>query len=127
VDRDSAHLVEIAKTVSAALSREGHAIEVRPVPREHLERRRRDGNHLLMIDWVSQIGPEPRAVEIALLTAVDSRLARRPPRSEARSAAEVARSLPLGVIGALAVSGAVAPRVRDLQRWDLASAWVSPP
>jgi hypothetical protein len=122
----SPQLLELARAVSSSLSSPGHTLDVRAVPPAELEARRRDEDHLMMLDWVTRIGETPREDALALLGAVSPRLARRPPRAGTSSTDDLTRGLPLGVLGTLRIRGALAPNVRGLRAWDLAEAWILP-
>jgi peptide/nickel transport system substrate-binding protein len=124
VDEGSPHLLEIARTLAAALGRPGHAVTATGVPHGELAARRASGAYTLMLDFVRSLGDRAPEVQLALLTAERPALARRPPRVAPPTARDVARTLTLGVVGRLAVVGAVATRVRGIAGWSLGDVWV---
>lgn len=123
VSTESAQLREIAQALAAALSRPGHPVRARPLPRAEFEQRRSERRFSLMLDFVRPLGPSPEETLLSLLTAENPALARRPPRLTGQSVRDVARSLSLGVLGRLRVEGAVLPDVRALEPWQLGAVW----
>lgn len=123
VRNDAPHLVEIARALAALLSQPGH--EVRPAPEGWavLRSRRTSRRFALMLDFVRPIGPPGRATLLALLTATDASLARHPPELAAFDPRAIARTLSLGIVGELHISGAHIPGVRGLESWNLGAVW----
>lgn len=110
VDAAAPQLVEVAQAVAPILSRPDHEVEVRRVSRSELRRKIRAGA-ALAIDSVRAIGPAARDVMFALATADSARrgreVGRRPPKlAEGTLARAMTRSLRLGVLGELRVTGA---------------------
>ncbi len=116
---DAPHLAQVARALASLLTTPDHALAARGRPAPELTRRKRSGDYVLMVDFVRRVGAGPQNALLSLLTAVDPALARRPPRHVASTAREVARTLPLGVVGELHVRGACVPAFRELERWDL--------
>lgn len=128
---NSAHLVEVAKTLASILSRPGHEVEVQALTQAELGSRRATRSYALMVDLVRPIGPPGIATLIAMATADDPTravaIARHPPRQSSFDPRVLARTMQLGVVGALRVSGAVVPAV-DLVAspdggWDLGASY----
>lgn len=120
---DAPHLLEIARALAALLDAPGH--EVRPVPRpaRELDARKRSRRFALMLDFARPIGPPGADTLLALLTAANPELARRPPRLSTSDPREIARTLSLGVVGELRVGGAHMPDFIGLERWQLGAVW----
>jgi peptide/nickel transport system substrate-binding protein len=114
VDEGSAHLVEVARTLGPILSRPGHEITVVTVPRAELGRRRASKAVAMSLDVVRPAGPGPLGALLALSTADDAALAKElaksppklPPQASART---LTRSLHVGVVGELRISGGQMP------------------
>jgi peptide/nickel transport system substrate-binding protein len=121
---DAPHLIEIGRALAAILSQPGHELVFTPRPRREIEQRRATGQFALMADFVRSIGPPGRATLLSLLAASDPALAKRAPRLGSFDARQIARTLPLGVIGELRIAGAHTPEVRALQDFNLGSVWV---
>lgn len=119
----SPHLLEIGQALAALFSRPSHEVRLHAEPAASFAARRRDGRYALMLDFVRTLGPPGPDTLLALLTAADPALARRPPRLGARSAREIARTLPLGVVGELSIFGAHVPGVHGLSTWQLGGVW----
>lgn len=117
VDERSPYLVEIAQIVADVLSRPGHAVNARPLPVTDLRRAVDESNFALAIDFTRKLGPTPQHTVLALLSAADPKLSEKPPHFT--DVGTLTRTLPLAVLGALSVSGAVAPGIHGLDRWDL--------
>ena len=122
---DCPHLIEIARALSALLHRPGHEIASVSRPRRELEQRRASRQFALMLDFVRRIGPPGRATALALLTAADPALARRPPRRGSLEPRQLTRTLPLGVVGELRIAGAHLPKLHGLADFNLGSVWQS--
>jgi peptide/nickel transport system substrate-binding protein len=124
VDADSPLLLKIAEAAAPVLG--GSAgLTVRPVPRAELAERRASGGFALMVDFVRTPGPPGRATLLALLAAVNPSLAARPPRATSTEPRDIARALPLGVLGALKLTGARAPEVAALEKFQLGDVYVT--
>ncbi len=120
---DAPHLVEIARALAALLSTPGHELVPLPRPPGELDARQRSHRYALMLDFVRPIGTSDRDTLLALLTASDPALARRPPRLSSHAPRQIARTLALGVVGELRIAGAYAPGITGLERWDLGATW----
>lgn len=123
VNADSPYLVEVATVVCGLLSRPGHEIRLRPVPELELRHTVQSGRFSLALDFVRHLGPEPRHVALALLSAADPKLADRPPRVLPSDAQSLTRTLPLAVIGELRLTGAHAAEIHGLNAFDLGSVY----
>lgn len=122
VSADSPYLAEVARGVAAAISRPGHEITPRPVPDGDFRNAIRDRHFALALDFVRKIGPEPRHSALSLLSAADPLLGDTPPRVLPGEGALI-RTLPLAVIGELALVGAHAPGIHGLESLDLGSVY----
>lgn len=122
VPDDCPHLQEIARALAALLTRPGHEVRAVSRTRSELHERRARGAYALLLDFVRTLGPTDADTLLALLTAADPNLARRPPRAATGNARQLARTLPFGVVGTLRISGAHAPDVRGIREWNLAGA-----
>jgi peptide/nickel transport system substrate-binding protein len=118
VDADAPLLQKIAEAAAPLLGGSA-ALGVRALPHAELAERRASGAFALMVDFVRTAGPPGRATLLSLLAAVNPSLAARPPRTTSTEPRDIARTLPLGVIGALRLSGARVPEVAGLERFQL--------
>jgi peptide/nickel transport system substrate-binding protein len=126
VDADSPLLHKLAETAAPMLGGSA-ALGVRAVPRVELAERRSSGAFALMIDFVRIGGPPGRSTLLSLLAAVSPALAARPPRATSTEPRDVARTLPLGVIGALRLTGFRMPTFAGLEAFQLGNVYVEPP
>jgi peptide/nickel transport system substrate-binding protein len=123
VASESAQLRAIAQALAAALSRPGNPVKDHPLPRAEFELRRSERRFALMLDFVRPLGTTQDALSLALLTAENPALARRPPRLAGQTVRDLTRTLSLGAIGRLRLVGAVLPDVRALEQWQLGAVW----
>lgn len=121
VPDDSPHLLELARALEPLLSSAGNEIRTQAAPRASYVEARHTRKFGLMLDFVRATSIDPADNARALLTAVDPALAKRPPR--AASLGEIARTLPLGVLGETRVSGARVPQFVGLETWQLSNVW----
>lgn len=124
VDTSAPFLVEVAEAIASTLSRSGHQLRVARVSTQELARRRGAGAYALMLDVVRNFGIGGTLDNLALLTAANPALANRPPKLGGTSAAQLARSLPLGIIGELRPEGYFAGKWRELATWDFGRVFV---
>jgi peptide/nickel transport system substrate-binding protein len=117
-------LLEIGRALAAILSQPGHELTLAPRPRRDVEQRRSTGQFVLAVDFVRSIGSAGRATLLSLLAASDPALAKRAPRLGSFDARQIARTLPLGVIGELRIAGAHTPEIRGFSDFNLGSVWV---
>ena len=127
---DSPWLAELAKAVSAALSRPSHEVTPRLVSPADFAQRRKGRNFALAVDAVRMLGPGALATMTALASADPSAsatdLVRHPPKLAEVPARSLTRMLRLGVLGEVRVQGG---RIPDLSLpigrsgidWGLAS------
>jgi peptide/nickel transport system substrate-binding protein len=118
---DVPQLVRAAETLATLLSAPGQRVTSRPVARAEFEARRASGRFSLLLDFVRSAGPPGRTTLLSLLAAASPELAARPPRMTSYEPSEIARTLPLGVVGALSVTGARIPELSGLEAWQLGS------
>ena len=116
-------LVELGRAVAATFSAQGQKVFVRTLPAAECRERRAAGRYALMLDFVRPVGPPGRATLLALLAAANPALAARPPQAPSFEPVDVARTLPLGVLGSLRLAGARAPDVHALETWQLGNVY----
>jgi peptide/nickel transport system substrate-binding protein len=119
-------LEELATRVAAAFSVDGQRVSVRALTSRELSERRTSGRYALMLDFVRPAGAPGRATLLSLLAAADPALAARPPLAPSYQPTDLARTLPLGVLGSLRVAGAHLPSFRGLASWQLGNVHRSP-
>jgi peptide/nickel transport system substrate-binding protein len=112
-------LIELATGIANACSVDGQHVTVRPLGSTELAERRTSGRYSLLLDFVRMAGPPGRATLLTLLAASNPALAVRPPNAPSYEPLDLARSLPLGVLGSLKIAGARAADVRGLETWQL--------
>ena len=125
MDEGAPYLVEIARVVATALGGSGHEIRPAPLPQRALRARRDDGKYTLAVDFVRRLGPGNDAGLLSLLAGADPKLADRPPRFAGQSEDSLTRTLPLAVLGELALTGARAPSFSGVEQWDLGAVFVT--
>lgn len=123
VPENCPHLEQIGKELVALMSAPAHELRVAARSRSELGERRRQGRYSLMLEVVRPVGNGKKRAELALYTAVNPALARKPPNTAPASPSEVARALPLGVVGQLGMTGAHTASVHELANWDLGGVW----
>jgi peptide/nickel transport system substrate-binding protein len=117
-------LVEIANQIAAAFSVQNQRVSVRPLAPAELVERRSSNRYALLLDFVRSVGPPGRSTLLALLAAANPALAARPPRAPSYDPLELARTLPLGVVGALHVTGARTGDVHGIESWQLGNVYL---
>lgn len=134
-EEGSAHLSEIARTITSILSRPGHELTPHSISRADLDRRRASGAFVAMLHIVRNLGEAGIATLAALSAATSARAAldvvRRPPRLTSFEPRSLTRTLRLGVLGELRVMGAHAGEVHLARAssgggWDLAASHRQP-
>jgi peptide/nickel transport system substrate-binding protein len=123
VDADTPVLQKLAEAAAPMLGGSA-ALSVRAVPHAELAERRTSGAFTVMLDFVRLAGPPGRATLLSLLAASSPGLAARPPRVPSTEPRDVARTLPLGVVGALRISGARIPELVGIETFQLGNAWL---
>lgn len=116
-------LVAVARTLAASLSTPGHELSVVEKTAEELQALQASRQFGLLVDCVRAPSAAPREVELALRTAASPEAAKRAPRTASVAPRELARQLPLGVIGELAIWGARRAAFSNLEGWQLGSAF----
>ena len=115
VSEGSAYLEDLARTLSSLLSRGGPVVTPKTLPGPELAKRRTTGAYSLSLGIVRPFAPTGIATLVALAAASDSasalELVRRPPQLTSFAPRILARTLKLGVVGELRVTGAHAPNV----------------
>ncbi len=124
VDRSAPQLVKIAESAAEQLGSSGHALTVGAVSAADIARRRSSGEFALMVDFVRD--PQVLSPLYALLSAGRGHLAITPPRSAPLDTRLITRTMTLGVIGELHITGAATSTLRGLESWDLGSVWRVP-
>jgi peptide/nickel transport system substrate-binding protein len=125
VDQGSPYLVELAGVVAAALSDKGHELRPAPLPEADLRAHRVNGKFALAVDFVRRLGPTREQGLLSLLAGADPKLADRPPGFASLDADALTRTLPLAVLGELAMTGARMPEFHGIEQWDLGAVFVS--
>lgn len=125
VSEDSPHMVELARALEPLLSSDGNTVRATPLARTAWLEARRSRRFGLLLDFVRAANSDATHSAQALLAAVDPALARRPPRN-LNSVLDATRTLSLGIIGDVRVSGARSPEFEALDTWQLGSVWLDP-
>jgi len=112
-------LVELARNVAASFSVSGQKVTTLALSPAELRERRSSGRYSLLLDFVRPSGPAGRATLLTLLAATNPALVARPPQAPSFEALDIARTLPIGVLGYLRIAGARLPDVRGLESWQL--------
>jgi peptide/nickel transport system substrate-binding protein len=120
---DAPYLRQLGQAVADLLSGPEHEVRLVPEPVRTISKRRSNGRFAMMLDIARKLGPGDAATIIALLSAVNPRLARRPPDYRNVDARRVLRAHSMGVIGELRVAGSYAPNLHDVRGWRLGSIW----
>jgi peptide/nickel transport system substrate-binding protein len=112
---DAPYLVELARSVAAALSRPSHEVVARPVAASTIRERRASRNYALAIDAVRPFAPGLLGTLAALATSDNTELAidavRHPPHIGDLPPRTIARTMRVGVLAEIRVQGG---RVADL-------------
>jgi peptide/nickel transport system substrate-binding protein len=124
VSDDAPHALELARALEPLLSTPGNEIHALPTPRPNWLEARRSRRFSLALDFVRAATTDPTESAQALLAAVDPALAKRPPRNLS-SLRDTTRTLTLGVLGELRVSGARMPELEGLDAWQLGAVWMN--
>jgi peptide/nickel transport system substrate-binding protein len=107
---DAPWMIELARSVAAALSRPDHAVTAKPVPIRDIRDRRSTRSFALMIDVARAFAPGTFGALSGLATADDPSTAadviRHPPRVGEVPARTLTRSMRVGVLGDVRVQGA---------------------
>ena len=125
VSDDAPHAIELARALEPLLSSPGNELHATPVPRSTWLEARRSRRFSLLLDFVRVAGTDATQALQVLLAAVDPELAKRPPRNLA-SLQDATRTLTLGIVGEVRVSGARAPEFEGLDAWQLGNVWLNP-
>jgi hypothetical protein len=116
VREDAPWLVELAKAISATISRPSHEVTAKPVPAAEIAQRRNTRSHTLALDVVRAVAPGSFAAMIALSTADNplraSELVQHPPKLGEIPARTMTRTMHCGVVGEIRVQGGRAPDVQ---------------
>jgi len=115
----SSGMVELAKSVAATFSVAGQKVTVLPQSPADLRERRSSGRYALMLDFVRTAGPPGRTTLLTLLASTNPALVARPPQAPSFEPLDIARSLPLGVLGTLRIAGARLPDTHALDAFQL--------
>jgi len=122
VSDDAPHALELARALEPLLSSPGNEVHALPTPRAAFLEARRSRRFGLMLDFVRAANSDPTEAAQTLLAAVDPALAKRPPRNLS-SLRDTTRTLTLGVLGEVRVSGARMPEFEALDTWQLGAVW----
>jgi peptide/nickel transport system substrate-binding protein len=124
---DTPYLVELARALEPLLGPGTSRTPTTPTPRSALAEARRSRRFGFMLDFVRSASSDAALAPLTLLAAVDPALAVHPPLRAPSSVRDLTRSLPLGVLGELAISGARLPDYEALPTWQLPAVWRRPP
>jgi len=122
---DAPHAVELARALEPLLGSGGNEVRATPLSRAAWLDARRSRRFALLLDFVRAANNDATQSAQALLAAVDPALARRPPKN-LNSVLDATRTLSLGIIGDVRVSGARSPEFEALDAWQLGSVWLNP-
>ncbi|MEI9935859.1 MAG: hypothetical protein WDO69_01415 [Pseudomonadota bacterium] len=125
VSEDAPHAVELARALEPLLSSSGNEVRATPVVRATWLEARRSRRYGLLLDFVRAANGDAAQSALALLTAVDPALARRPPKNLS-SVLDATRTLSLGIVGEVRVAGAHSPEFEGLDAWQLGNVWLNP-
>lgn len=123
VTEGATHLEQIAKELGAILSRPGHELRVAMRPRTEVEYRRERGRFAVMLDFARPVGSGGAAGQLAMLTAANPALARKPVLTSSGNPRDVTTTLSVGVVGQLRATGAHAAGLHELAAFDLGAVW----
>lgn len=119
VQSGAPQLVAVARSLAAALSTAGHELSVSEKSTDELAALRVSRSFGLMVDCVRAAGSNDRELEMLLRTAANPDAAKRAPKTAPLPVRELARQLPLGVIGELSVHGSRRGSLQGLESWQL--------
>jgi len=122
---DAPQAIELARALEPLLGSPGNEVRATPVPRASFLEARRSRRFGLLLDFVRGGGGDVTQSAQALLTAVDPALAKRPPKNLS-SLQDATRTLTLGIVGDVRISGARAPEFEALEAWQLGAVWLNP-
>lgn len=112
VREDFPHLVEVARIFAGSASRPSHELTVRPSSPDEIADRLRRRNFVLMVDFVRPFAFSPAGIGSALVAGEDhGRAADFVRRPQSLSPRVLTRSMRVGVLGELRVTGARMPDV----------------
>lgn len=117
-------LVAIARALAATCSAPGHELTVVEKSAEELSALQSSRQFGLLVDCVRAPSTAPRDIEMALRTAASPEAAKRAPRTQPAAPRELARQLPLGIIGELSVWGTRRAAVSALESWQLGNVFM---
>ncbi|HEY3666892.1 MAG TPA: hypothetical protein VGL19_12855, partial [Polyangiaceae bacterium] len=122
VSDDAPHALELARALEPLLGSPGNEVRATALPRAAWLEARRSRRFSLMLDFVRSPNGDPAQTTQTLLAAVDPALAKHPPRSPS-SLLDLTRTLSLGIIGEVRVSGSRSAAFEGLEAWQLGSVW----
>ncbi len=125
VSDDAPQAVELGRALEPLLGSPGNEVRATPVARSAWLEARRSRRFSLLLDFVRAGNSDITESAQALLAAVDPALAKRPPRN-LHSLLDATRTLTLGVVGEVRVTGARAPEFEGLDAWQLGAVWLNP-
>ena len=125
VCNDAPQAIELARALEPLLGSPGNEVRATPVARASFLEARRSRRFGLLLDFVRSAGGDTMQSAQALLTAVDPALAKRPPKNLG-SLQDATRTLTLGIVGDVRVTGARAPEFEALEAWQLGAVWLNP-
>lgn len=112
-------LVAVARALAASLSAPGHQLIAVEKTEEEMSALRGSRQFGLLVDCVRAPTSAPRDLESALRTAASPESAKRAPKTAVLAPRDLAKSLPLGVIGELSCWGSRRASFIGLESWQL--------
>ncbi|HTA90015.1 MAG TPA: ABC transporter substrate-binding protein [Polyangiaceae bacterium] len=119
---DAPYLLELGRALEPLLGAPGNEVHAAPTARSAWLDARRSRRFGLMLDFVRAADTDPTQAALTLLAAVDPALAKRPPRNLS-TLNDLTRTLTLGVLGEVRVSGSRMPEFEALETWQLGAVW----
>lgn len=124
---DSAHLGATAEALAAALSAPSHVLTPRSVPASEIAQLVQSRRFPLALDFTRFVAPDHSANLAALVASSNPRIIPHSHALQNQSASAVCRSLPMGVVGELHLSGAIAERWHAPPQLRLEEVWAEEP
>lgn len=117
-------LIAVARALAASLSAPGHELTVVEKTVEELTALKKSMQFGLLVDCVRAPSNAPRDLELALRSAASPEASKRVPKTASTGPRELARQLPLGVVGELTVWGAHGAAFNGVEAWQLGAVFL---
>ncbi len=112
-------LIAIARQLASVLARPGHELRAAARPALELGYRIRTRRFALRVGFVRRINATMEGSLWSLASAIDLRLARKPPTVAGNDLRRVTRAMRAGVVGELRIVGAHDGQLQRVAQWDL--------